>query len=281
MKKLPALLFGEEAGELNIFNYDVKTLMNNSKVVLDQFAMSFLLQGCKQVNFAGSSVQVDNTKILIIAEGNCLVTEKGQGSDDFKSIMLFFSKKKLTDLLLKKGLRVKPLPADASAPNYFVAEQDEFVKIYISALSLYFTNIDKPLAGQLLELKFEEIMIYLINKYGDAFINFLLCPLKNNRLLSFKNIIETNKYNSLGVGELAFLCNMSVSTFKRHFAEEFSDTPGNWFKRQRLEKAKHMLQSGEAKPSEVFSISGYKNLSHFSSAYKARFGKTPRLSRQS
>jgi len=250
--------------------------MDRGKVVLQQFVISFLLQGTKEVNFAGSSARVNNTKALVIAQGNCLVTEKSQGSEDYKTILFFFSKQRLADFLLKKGFTASQNNRVIATPPYFIIEQDEFIKIFISSLQLHFTAFNNNLSKQLLEVKFEEIMVYLIGRHGNGFIAFLLNSLKPHPGLTFKNTIEANKYTNLGIGELAFLCNMSISTFKRHFAEEFNDTPGNWFKEKRLERAKNLLQAGGANPSEVFTGSGYKNLSHFSNAYKARFGKSPR-----
>jgi len=274
MDKLPHHLIGEEAGDLSIFNYDIVNIMNRSKVIIDQYVISFLISGQKDIYYAESAIHLDNTKALLIAEGNYLITEKCYGSEDYKSILIFFSKAKLTNLLLKKGLisqsakRPKPLTA------YFTIEQDDFVKAFINSLSVHF-NLQKALSRELLEVKFEEIMIYLLDRYRETMLPFLLNTLQNHSDLSFKNVIEANKYTNLRTEELAFLCNMSLSTFKRHFADIFGTTPGYWFKSKRLERSKQLLESGEMKPSELVNSSGYKNLSHFSTAYKAQFGKSP------
>ncbi len=277
MEKLPAKLSGDEKANLQVFYYDFETIMNRSKIVLEQYVISFLLQGYKEVNFADAVVKIDNTKALMLAPGSCLMTEKRIGSEDYKSILFFFSKSKLTDLLLKKGLLSGTGTKKIAAPPCFIMEQDAFIKVFINSLSLHFM-LDKNLSQQLLEVKFEEIMIYIIDKYGQNFIAFLLHSLEDENNLSFKNTIEANKYSTLSVEEIAFLCNMSISTFKRHFAESFNATPANWFKQKRLQRAKTLLQTGKAKPSELFNGSGYKNLSHFSTAYKTTFGKSPRHS---
>lgn len=275
MTKLPQNLFGEDAGDLSVYNYDIKDIMNRSKVTIDQYVISFLIQGQKDIYYADSAIHLDNSKALMIAQGNYLMTEKCHGSEDYKSILIFFSKEKLTNLLIKKEL----ISLQAKDPNpltaYFTIEQDEFVKAFIKSLSLYFT-LHRALSRELLEVKFEEIMIYLLDKYKETMLPFLLNTLQNDSQLSFKNTIEANKYTNLRTEELAFLCNMSLSTFKRHFIEVFGKTPGNWFKTKRLERSKQLLLSGKTKPSELVNSSGYKNLSHFSTAYKAQFGKSPR-----
>ena len=68
--------------------------------------------------------------------------------------------------------------------------------------------------------------------------------------------------------EIAFLCNMSLSTFKRHFIKEYKVSPGKWFQDKRLQKAKETLEKGNLKPSDIYLDFGYNNLSNFSIAYK-------------
>ncbi|RFZ83083.1 AraC family transcriptional regulator [Mucilaginibacter terrenus] len=274
MTKLPQNLFGENAGDLSVYNYDIKDIMNRSKVTIDQYVISFLIQGQKDIYDAGSAIHLDNTKALMIAQGNYLMTEKCYGSENYKSILIFFSKAKLTNLLLKKELISPPVKGPNPPTPYFTVEQDDFVKAFINSLSVHF-KLHRALSQELLEVKFEEIMIYLLDRYKDTMRPFLLNTLQNDSDLSFKNTIEANKYTNLRTEELAFLCNMSLSTFKRHFIEVFGKTPGNWFKTKRLERSKQLLASGKTKPSELANSSGYKNLSHFSTAYKAQFGKSP------
>lgn len=274
MTKLPQNLFGEDATDLSVYNYDIKDIMNRSKVTLDQYVISFLIQGKKDIYYADSAIHLDNTKALMIAQGNYLMTEKGYGSEDYKSILIFFSKAKLTDLLLKKALISPPVKGTNVPTAYFTIEQDDFVKAFINSLSVHF-KLHQALSRALLEVKFEEIMIYLLDKYKETLLPFLLSTLQNDSELSFKNTIEANKYTNLRTEELAFLCNMSLSTFKRRFVNVFGKTPGSWFKTQRLYRSKQLLASGKTKPSDLVNSSGYKNLSHFSTAYKAQFGKSP------
>jgi AraC-like DNA-binding protein len=277
MQKLPGGLALDEKDDLHVFNYDLDRLMNRSKIVLQQYVISFLLGGHKELNFAGSTIQIDNTKALIVTQGNCLLTEKDNGSQDYRSILLFFSREKLTEFLVKKGFLQAGSEKPKAVAPYFSFEQDSFVKAFIHSLSLHF-SLGKNLSKQLLEIRFEEIMIYLADTYGNRFLSFLQHSLEQDHNLSFRNTMEINKYTNLSVEELAFVCNMSLSTFKRRFFKVFGDSPGNWFKQKRLERARTLLQTGKARPSEIFDSSGYKNLAHFSTAFKDRFGKSPRSS---
>jgi AraC-like DNA-binding protein len=79
----------------------------------------------------------------------------------------------------------------------------------------------------------------------------------------------------LTIDELAFLCNMSVSTFKRHFSEVFHTSPKKYFIQNRMEKAKKLLQLNK-RTSEIYFELGYSNLSSFSSEFKKHFGVSPK-----
>ena len=127
----------------------------------------------------------------------------------------------------------------------------------------------------LLSVKFEELMLYLINKYGDKF-ELYLHSLISKDISPFKNVVESNVYSNLKLEEIAFLCNMSLSTFKRHFTTEYQVTPGKWLQDKRLQKAKETLQEGSLKPSDIYLDYGYNNLSNFSIAFKNKFGISPK-----
>ncbi len=119
-------------------------------------------------------------------------------------------------------------------------------------------------------------MLYLLDKYGNDFIQYMnsLIFTKNNS--SFTNIIEANTYSNLNLEEIAFLCNMSLSTFKRHFKTEYYETPAKWMQKKRLDKAKNMLQTSGIKASDIYVDLGYNNLSNFSIAFKNEFGFSPK-----
>ena len=126
----------------------------------------------------------------------------------------------------------------------------------------------------LLSVKFEELMLYLINKYGNTF-EFYLHSLIVKETSPFKETVESKIHSNLKLEEIAFLCNMSLSTFKRHFINEYNVSPGKWLQDKRLQKAKEMLEKGDLKPSDIYLDVGYNNLSNFSIAFKNKFGFSP------
>lgn len=121
----------------------------------------------------------------------------------------------------------------------------------------------------------EEILLYLTEIYGPAFLDSLASH-SNDIHQKLTIVVETNRLNKLTLNELAFLCDMSVSTFKREFEKQYSESPIKWFQNQRLEHANELLNLKNSTASEIYPEAGYENLSSFIQAYKSKYGITPK-----
>ena len=256
-----------------VHRYQISVHANKNKVNLSQNVFSFLIQGQKEVHFQDTTVDIGDDKILLMAAGNCLMTENLSEYESYESLLLFFSQETIERFLFKYKPECLKLQSIPQTP-YFIVEKDEFIKIFIQSLaqSLKFQNTTSSI---FLEIKFDEIALYLCQKHGQAFELFLYSLLQNRFDLSFKKIIDTYKYSILDLEEIAFLCNMSLSTFKRHFQKNYHEVPGKWFQKQRLQQAKDLIQSQSVRPSEIYMNYGYENLSNFSNAFKNEFGYRP------
>jgi len=242
-----------------------------SKVNLSMNMFSFLQVGKKQVHFADNAVSVNKEQSLLIKKGNCLWTELLDDENIYYCKLLFFSEKQLTSFLNKHS--TIELSTTEEMP-YFIIENDSFIISYLNSLTSI-NQSDSTFKTKMLEVKFEEIMLYLVNKYGDKFESYLH-SLISKKQSSFNKIIESNVYSNLKLEEIAFLCNMSLSTFKRYFTAEYKVTPGKWLQDKRLQSAKDILQEGRLKPSDIYLDYGYNNLSNFSIAFKNKFGINPK-----
>tara|TARA_R110002049_G_scaffold107829_2_gene255625 strand:+ start:241 stop:1080 length:840 start_codon:yes stop_codon:yes gene_type:complete len=272
IENIPELYIKDKKESPDLFVYDFKmtTDVVKSKVNLGMNMFSFLQVGKKQVHFAGTSVAVNKEQSLLLKKGNWLWTELLDTEAIYYCKLFFFSEKKLTDFLIKYTNDIKPYKEDVP---YFVIENDDYIAAFINSLSSNtFTN--HSYSDALLVLKFEEIMLYLLNKYGNQF-EYYLHSLISKEISPFKKVVESNVNSNLKIEEIAFLCNMSLSTFKRHFTSEYKEPPGKWFQDKRLQKAKELLQGGELKASDIYLDIGYNNLSNFSIAFKNKFGISP------
>ncbi len=256
--------------ELFVYDFKMTEDIIKTKVNLNMHMFSFLQKGTKQVHFANTSILVDNQQSLVIKKGNCLWSELLDTEDIYYCKLLFFSDQSLEKFIEK---HIKKQPQSKETVSYFSIENDTYLSSYLDSLS-NIMHTPTTVSENLLALKFEELLLYLMSKYGRAFEVYLL-SLITPETSSFRKNIEKNIYSTLTLEEIAFLCNMSLSTFKRHFTKEYNVSPGKWLRDKRLSKAKELLEIGTLKSSDIYQDLGYNNLSNFSSAFKAKFGINP------
>ena len=255
-----------------LFVYDLK--MNEdaikTKVNLNMHMFSFLQKGKKHVHFAEGAFLVDNSQSILIKKGNCLWSELLDAEETYYCKLLFVSEEKLKEFF-KKHRNAKE--REVRSNSCYLIENDAYIDSYLNSLNTI-KNATSIVVENLLSLKFDELLLYLISKYGQSFEDYLF-SLISKEVSPLKKTIEKNLYTSLTLDEVAFLCNMSLSTFKRHFIKEYKESPGKWFRSKRLNKAKELLENGEMTSSDVYLDLGYNNLSNFSSAFKNQFGINP------
>lgn len=271
VENIPKVYINNDKESPDLFLYDLKMSQDiiKSKIDLTMNMISFLQVGKKQVYFADTSVDVNVKQSLILKKGNCIWTELLDKEAIYYCKLFFFSENKILEFLNKhcsKKQQYKEIPC-------FIIENDDYISSYLFSLSQIDIN-STDLKNKLLSVKFEELLLYLMNKYGLTFELFLN-SLISEEYSSFKKTVESNLYSNLNLDEIAFLCNMSLSTFKRKFVKEYNENPGKWFTDKKLQKAKETLEERNLKPSDIYLQYGYNNLSNFSIAFKNKFGVNP------
>lgn len=90
-----------------------------------------------------------------------------------------------------------------------------------------------------------------------------------------KTIIEENYASPLSLTKLALEVGTNLCTLKKAFKKEFNTTIFNYITEKRMEQAILLLQQTDIPIQEVAQKVGYAYHTHFSSAFKRRFGITP------
>lgn len=270
---IPEIYIKDKKESPDLFVYDFKMTNDvvKSKVNLSMNMFSFLQVGKKQVHFAGTSIAVNKNQSLLLKKGNWLWTELLDTEAIYFCKLFFFSEKILKEFL-EKHTQNNQIVTDEIP--YFIIRNDAYITSYLNSLSTI-CNAPAIFMDNLLSVKFEELMLYLLQKYGRKF-EIYLYSLIIDETTAFKKIVESKIHSNLKLSEIAFLCNMSLSTFKRHFISEYHVSPGKWLQEKRLQKAKETLQEGILKPSDIYLDFGYNNLSNFSIAFKNKFGFSPK-----
>lgn len=251
-------------------NHSLKT-----KISLSTNIINLLIEGDKEVYFQENNIKVRSNQSIIIAKGNSLMTEKLSENNQFKSILIFFDNSKLIEFQLKHSLLLNKVKQSDKDSPYFIFDKDSYISSFIGSFQSLFQK-QTVISNNMLQVKLEELMLYLAETYTVEFLSFIKCLNANSSEIQFRKVVENNIFNNLSIEEIAFLCNMSLSTFKRKFAGIYFTSPYKWFLQKKMERAKQILQLASNNPSELYIQLGYNNEMNFIHAFKRHFGKTPK-----
>lgn len=87
--------------------------------------------------------------------------------------------------------------------------------------------------------------------------------------------LEKHYHEEISVPELARMCRMSESGFRRHFSEELGVSPVRYRLERRIEQAKRLLQHEPLSISEVAQGVGFSDLNYFCRVFRKLTGMTP------
>ncbi|MBS1652821.1 MAG: helix-turn-helix transcriptional regulator [Bacteroidetes bacterium] len=253
-----------------IHYYSSDKIFSKNKVTSTQNLLCILLEGTKIIHEKYSVKELANSQLFLLAKGNILMSERPNENKIYKSILIFFDDAFLIDFCLKHKINFSDHKNDDS---YFqIINKNEYLINYEKSLQ----NIESIKNAAFTKLKVEEILLFFYFKYRDVFLNFLKNTLSVNPTIRFKSVIEAYKNNNnIRIEELAFICNMSLSTFKRTFQKTFDLPPKQYFINVKMNRAAILLKSKRS-PSEIYLDLGYQSLSSFSNEFKKYFGVYPK-----
>lgn len=266
--KLPEIFFDGQPADTNIFFYETNNSSRNNRVSFSQNMICIMQAGEKEISGPALTEMFTNDNLYILSTGNVLMTENTALHNTYKSILLFFSNKFLLLFLKKYNIAVK---RTADTNHCVKVTKDEYLLNFERSLEIL---KNKLTSGDMLKIKIEELLLYLLQKDELPVIELLNSVLNGNKHASLTKVIHANLDNNLSIEELAFLCNMSLSTFKRKFAETFHTTPKQYFIAHKMQKAVAMLREHK-RPSEIYSELGYQDLAAFSNEFRKHFGISP------
>jgi AraC-like DNA-binding protein len=254
--------------------YDSPVPSVKSRVTMQKNLFSFLLEGEKVVHRPREPLHIYPGQFLLIAGGNCLMTEKLSVNNRYHSLLFFFDDSVLKEFFLKYPGAGGGITGRRGEEPLVCFEGDAFIRNYLYSLQLL-VQAHPFLPEELHVLKLEELLFYLATRYPEILFSFRLSEQTDVGDRQLQSAVEGNLHQAVTVEELAFVCNMSLSTFKRRFARLYGTSPNKWLLQKRMERAATLLQE-HAKPSEVYHQVGYENHSSFTQSFKQVYGMTPK-----
>lgn len=182
--------------------------------------------------------------------------------------------------ILKK-IYERELPMVLQKPRNGVSNQsiekinnDFLIQKYIEGLLFYFEN-PSLVNDDILILKLKEIILLLSQTQNAESVQVILSQLFSPATYTFKQIIEAHLFLQVGIEELARKTNLSVSSFKREFTKLYNDSPANYIKTKRLEKAAELLLVSDNRITDIAFDCGFNDLANFTKSFHDKYLVTP------
>ena len=153
-------------------------------------------------------------------------------------------------------------------------KRNELFERYIDSILFYFEN-PSLVNDEILVLKLKELLLLLANTRDAPFVAQILSDLFSPYEVKFKEVIEAHLYSQLTIDQLAVLTNNSLSSFKREFKKLYDDSPANYIRNRKLDKANSLLKASDESISNIAYDCGFSDISHFSKVFKSKFGQAP------
>jgi AraC-like DNA-binding protein len=151
---------------------------------------------------------------------------------------------------------------------------DALLEGYFKSLLPYF-EIPGKLTPSLVKLKTYEAIELLLQR-DERWKDFLFDFSEPHKIDLERFMLRHYKFN-VPNSQFARLTGRSLTAFKRDFEKIFHTSPERWLQKRRLQEAYYLLKERGQKPSDVYIETGFKNLSHFSTAFKKVYGITPSM----
>lgn len=152
---------------------------------------------------------------------------------------------------------------------------NRLVEQYMNNLTLYFEQPDS-LDEELGILKLKELMLILLKSQNHENIRALLSDIFKPINAVFKDTVEKNLFNQLSLEQLAFICHMSLSTFKREFKKVYNLSPARYIKTRRLEEASRRLLCMNDSISAIAFDVGFQDATTFSASFSEKYATSPK-----
>ena len=158
-------------------------------------------------------------------------------------------------------------------------KKDVGLTAFFEAMTIYFAHSEKP-PEALLKLKLKELLASVLVGRSNPDLSAYLRSIATSDRPAIPAIMETNFQHNLSIDEFARMCNRSVSSFKREFQKHYATSPGKWLLERRLQHSETLLQKTDMSVTEIAFHCGFEDLSHFSRAFKEKFGRSPSFHRR-
>ncbi len=263
------LIFNYNDVFFSFFYDDAEACTHRSR----EYALNYVYSGEMILDNGRERIRVGKGECVFIPRDHHITMYKRPCEGErYCGIFMMFARRFLRGMFGKPEFRnVSAATPKLAAEVVKLPKTVELASLFAS-MTPYFDPEVKP-KDDLMNLKLQEGLLALLHideRFAPTLFDFNE-PWK----IDIMEFMNENYMYEFSMEELAHYTGRSLATFKRDFKKISDLPPEKWLIRKRLEAAYAMMKNGGKKVVDVYAEVGFKNPSHFSTAFKKQYGVSP------
>ena len=188
---------------------------------------------------------------------------------DFKSVSVYLDQQTLRNFSMEYGFKAT---AHYAGDPIMVLPPQPLYKSFMESIVPY-QSADITIDDKLQDLKVKEAILILLQ--SNPVIKDILFDFNEPGKIDLEHFMEKNFHFNVQLKRFAYLTGRSLATFKRDFEKIYHITPSRWLQQRRLQEALYLIKEKGKVASDIYLELGFEDLSHFSFAFKSKYGVAP------
>jgi AraC family transcriptional regulator, exoenzyme S synthesis regulatory protein ExsA len=241
--------------------------------MIENHALMYLYSGELLVEEGNKQTKIHSGQCIFIRKDNRVtLTKKPSGDEQFRTITLVLTRNFLREFFQTMNRNEFPSNVRKFKQSLIKLPKTPEIESLFQSMTPYFDSSVKP-REQIMKLKMQEGVYSLLNIDKDFYS--CLFDFTEPWKIDILDFMENNYMYDMDVEDFANYTGRSLASFKRDFKKISPVSPRKWLIGKRLKVAHDKIRNENGKVSEVYLEVGFKNLSHFSTAFKKQYGYSP------
>ncbi|MEE1944053.1 AraC family transcriptional regulator [Pedobacter sp. KR3-3] len=253
--------------EIKLSSYEDKLF--KSDLMFDDHMLVWFISGETKIIQADKTYHFETGDIFLIPRNQlATIINYPKGGLPHQTVVMHLSAERLKHFYEKVELPQKIVPEQ----RLYRFSNHPLLQSCMASLVPYF-DVRGEFPEEIASLKITEAISIL--RSIDQNVDNVLANFNEPGKVDLIGFMEKNFMFNLPLEKLGYLTGRSLSTFNRDFKKHFSTTPQKWMIDKRLELAYYHLAEKKKKAKDVYLEVGFEDLSHFSFAFKKKYGIAP------
>jgi len=253
--------------DIKLSSYDDKLF--KSDIMFEEHMLIWFISGETKIIQADRTF-IFNTGDIFLIPRNQLATIINYPKDGLphRTVVMHLSTERLKQFYEKVEVKEKLIPEQ----KIYSFSNHPLLESCLASLIPYF-EMEDNFPVNIASLKITEAITIL--RAIDQSVDSVLANFDEPGKVDLISFMERHFMFNMPLEKLGYLTGRSLSTFNRDFKKLFGTTPQKWLTKKRLELAFYQLSHQKKKPVDIYLEIGFEDLSHFSFAFKKKYGVTP------